>query len=137
MKKDEILALFEEHPNGTLRFLADKVGLSRERVRQVLAEQGLRTVRARGRGKTRIFKHCVLCNRRKKTTSPYCIHCRKMFFPRKSVIICEECGKRFERGFGEIRSREKRGHKARFCSRSCRSKWMARYQRAGSGRKLG
>ena len=42
-KKDQIIRLREENPDLTLVQIGDEVGVSRERVRQVLSENGLQT----------------------------------------------------------------------------------------------
>ena len=112
-------ALRRKHPDMTLDAIAYMVGylskngrLSRERVRQVLNDQGLSTASVRT-SKTR----CA-CGRRKGKNAPTCIECKSP----KVRIACSWCGGEWEERPGVARTRSRnRGYTRgrRYCSREC------------------
>lgn len=119
--RGNIITLRKRYPCMTLAAIGRKVGLSRERVRQILVDENVETKRMR--------------------QSYICLNCRKIFIPqpnhrRKSfcsakcyheyhslILICEQCGKPFERLVSRILDQRQK-HTYYFCSKICYGRWL-------------
>ena len=142
-KIQKICLLRIEHPDMTLEAIGKKVGVTRERVRQLLKREGLPTVSTNGhttsyrvpRGK------CVTCGDQigldKHISSRYC---SRECIPTKGsaicFITCYRCGK--------VKSRPKKEAENTYCSHSCAQKafwenispedkaaWVAKHKETG------
>ena len=106
------------NPCSTLQQIAETVGVTKERVRQILVSENLPT----RRWKPRSYK-CNNCGlifpavngRVCKFCSP---ECRKEYY--QATLPCDECGKLFTLSYGVIRKRVKFGCQHFYCSQRCR-----------------
>ena len=102
-----------QHPDYSLRNIANVVDISRERVRQILVDAGLPTA------KRKILKYCLNCGRpRRSHYLKYCGRACERSYVRE-VLICASCGKEFLRLKSQILAANKRGFKNAYCCRRC------------------
>ena len=127
LKKAAVLALLEKY-RGRVSFaeIGRQVGLSRERVRQIVRKEGSHARKNRGQQEYA----CVQCGRRF-TTWPSEVKAGRRFCSRECAsqaqrgpraarltFRCEVCKRTYTRKASEV----KRG--TRFCSRACNGKWL-------------
>lgn len=91
--KQAIADLRIQHPDWTLQRISDEKGISKERVRQILIQLGLKTKAVR------TYKYtCSNCGGRKENKfNTYCPPCRLILKPRWTTVTCTGCGIKFER----------------------------------------
>jgi hypothetical protein len=101
----------------TMSEIAKRVGMSRQRVFQILREEGLPT------------KHCVIIKKYQclecGAVSPhkFCSdECKKKW--REIPIICNGCGKLFFRDVTQFLHNYRKHNHALFCSRNCANRWL-------------
>lgn len=130
-----IIGLRVTHPEWTLKQIGDKVGCSRERVRQILASEGMEsrstkavyTRQPRHLKKGPPCKHCgtpvpytFYSKSRSGRYPKYCSPiCRVKYY--HTDVTCSHCKKMFVLGKSQVKSRKER-NKDLYCSHSCRSK---------------
>jgi len=139
IRKAQILQLKEDQPELTLDEIGSQVGLTRERVRQILHKEGLPTIstkmpsdwgtRRKPRGK------CVICGDQIAEDRPllvkYCgIECRNKGLSkyREDVINktsytefnCDNCGKKQSIRTALYNIQRKRGYKNQYCGNKCK-----------------
>lgn len=110
-RTEKIIELRRNNPCMTMQWIADRVGVSRERIRQVLSAAGLRTWSTC----INIFFYCVHCG--KPSKREFCSRQCKKEHNRVSVA-CFNCGTIINRKIVEI-TRSKR----HFCTRGCFNDW--------------
>ncbi len=145
MTRDLVTAERIKNSCATLREIGDKFGISRERVRQILAEENLPTVSLRKRflcnycGKVIRKQNKLFCNTK-------CFHEYTQV-----TLTCDYCGESFNRGMARVRGilrptfTRQKGHSVMFfCNNICKGKYaganygfMAHPENAGKGRKEG
>jgi len=126
--REQIAQLRQDNPCLTLEQIGYKVGVSRERVRQLLNKEGLPTkhhIRQR---------YCVVCgetiphyNTKGNTCSMKCF--KKLH---SVTLICTACGKEFARKVSDIldynaRLKHRGTNKSRvgfFCNKKCFGRWL-------------
>ena len=128
----QVLALRLGNPQLKTAEIASQIGVSRERVHQILKKEGL---------PTNLFSgppHCRSCGKTLSYVirkSGLCLSCLKA--QRHSqvykIFICEICGRPFERPMNEVRAAEKYGRRIRWCSKQCQGKAFGKS--AGRGHK--
>ena len=111
----EAVKLRNDTPCLTLQQIGDKLGITRERVRQILLNQGKDT-------KHYIHKNiyeCLECGTTIMGNSHYfCSNtCRNKY--KNIPLICEQCGILFYRTEAQLLHSIKRGQKHIYCSRKC------------------
>jgi len=129
------------HPCATLQDISNKFGVTKERIRQILKRDGLRTQTTRldfskeryvcprcGGQKNYEAKWCKRCFSEMHWVDVDCDNCGKLKQVRVSRLIAIESGKWAKRGFGY------KGHF--FCSRQCHGKWLAKTYGWGSPRQF-
>ena len=114
----------------TLQQIADLVGVSRERVRQLCNALELEGYYRKGPQSPRA--RCYICNQ--PAPRPYpknkrfcCATCRHK--KRYVTINCDSCGKTFKRDGNQYRRRLKNPHfktKKQYCSRQCYGAWLGK-----------
>ena len=117
--KQRVLDIRKKDPLRKAIDIAWEIGISRERVRQLLNELGLPTnlknpkkiYLCRGCGRSILYTQrrtmlCAIC----KTKSNY------------QLVTCEVCGKQFPRRNCVVTATKKRGYEHVFCSYSCKGK---------------
>jgi predicted transcriptional regulator len=110
----------EASPCATLQQIADKLGVTKERVRQILVSESLPTTHWKLRNYL-----CNNCGRnfpaiyggRRIFCSP---ECQKAYY--EATLQCDECGKLFKLRYSELRKAVKRGYQHFYCSRRCRGR---------------
>ena len=128
----QVLALRLGNPQLRMVEIASQIGISRERVRQILKRAGQPTNLFSGP------RHCPSCGKTlsyKIRKSGLCLAC--LTASRHSQVyktfICEICGQPFERRMSEVRAARKYGRRIRWCSHRCQGKDLGKS--AGWGRK--
>jgi hypothetical protein len=113
--------LKRKNPCLTLEAIGDSLGVTRERVRQILQEHGFDTKR---RIKTRICAGCGRVYRVSEGGRKY--HSRECW--KKSILIpvaCASCGKiMWHREKHVLAQLSTRGYQRMFCSRACKGQWV-------------
>src|SRR3990167_4349568 len=116
-----VATIISENPCLTLQEVGDLVGVSRERVRQLVVKDGLTRVKgARLRGKpVKPIRYCEGCGKELTRDS---VRDRHMRCRLKVPCICRGCGKGFEMWQAHILSQAALGKEAGiYCSNRC--KW--------------
>jgi hypothetical protein len=118
--RESIVEERANNPCATLKQIADKHGVIKERVRQVLSETNL---------PTRHWRQSYICNncamefyprggRSKRFCSP---DCRKEYFTAR--VACDSCGRVYQTSYPQlIRGIIKEGQRYFYCSRSCKGR---------------
>lgn len=126
--KDSARRISEVNPSLSYAEIARLLGVSRERVRQVVGRPRRRPV------------HCRVCGARIKVMQSgvtqtayrerYCGKCWKVEKERRRAehrlhFTCEVCGKTFSRKAGAVRRQLRLGQRIRWCGRRCQGRWLA------------
>ncbi len=129
--REAVLELHRKHPCLFLREIGDKVGITRERVRQILKAE---RITERGKSKRGRFFTCNDCGRLYRFSyvagSNSKIYCSSCFPTRKGrtyiTLVCEICGTEFPRELSLVKKRLcGRGGQHIFCHKHCQGKWLA------------
>lgn len=108
--RSKVIHLREKNPCMTLQAIGDACGISRERVRQILSEDGLKTV------SVRMYNVCLNCGKTTKNKMFCNVSCQKEYS--HITVECFYCGKPIEKEQSQL----VRG-RLTFCSRSCKGKY--------------
>lgn len=109
--KPRILEILKDNPTVPYSTIANELGLSRERVRQIARSNGYPP--RRGILNPRL---CLFCGKLHYTKNQYCSHTCVYNSRKKRVTFnCHQCGKIFERTPGNMRSKSGKY----FCNRAC------------------
>lgn len=102
----------QDNPTAKAIDMARDIGVSRERVRQILTSLSLPTS----------FRRHWFCKDCGKRVASYAIRCRECYTKsRYTYYTCEECG-----SIKRIRISDLKRLHPRFCSRKCQGKWFGR-----------
>lgn len=126
---DRVRAMVAADPSRTLQSMADELGLSRERVRQICTAHGIQREKPPDKSPT-----CALCGYPISYGATYCRICwqtERHHAPRLT-FACEQCGEKFLRREAEVRSNAKKGILTRWCSKLCMRRWASRKYGFGS-----
>jgi aldehyde:ferredoxin oxidoreductase len=118
--RQQIINLRKASPCINCRQIGDKVGVSRERVRQILSQNNLQTKRFKP-PKPKV--QCLNCGK-PTTHKQFCsIQCGKDY--KQISVECSECGRIFQISKNELIHRIKR-HKIDeiFCNKQCYGRYM-------------
>ncbi len=129
--RELVIKIRNTNPCLTLRGIGEKVGLSKQRVEQILKKTGK---------PTKHFKQSYICNNCKKLFIPRSWAKRKLFCCLKCKVdyskvelICETCGNLFKRSLYYMKSNLKRtGQNHIFCNKRCQGKWLGKEYGIGS-----
>lgn len=123
--KQLVCDLRRDNPCLTLESIANKVGVSRERVRQILRSESLPTkaIKRLWRKKA-ICPNCGILFMHKNSNNDYCsLSCKKEHH--RITLSCDGCRRLFIRPQAEILYRARVSpDKKWFCSRACRSRYL-------------
>ncbi len=119
-----VVKLRQENPSMTLTKIAYIVGISRERVRQLLVDASLPTQIPK-----QTFQ-CPMCGKqvRKLIRSGFCsLKCQAA--SRMMTLICDYCGNTFTRpDYKAVYNTTLKGYKGHFfCSRECFGQWVGQF----------
>lgn len=122
-RREQIKSLRLQHPEFTLSRIGSQVGKTRERVRQVLVEEGLPTRAVRSK---RPKRYCLNCgNQLHHGNGKFCSHsCYSSYY--RITLRCDFCGMQFTRAKGRVPIGRKR-NKHTFCSKTCQGAWLAKW----------
>ena len=151
-KIQKIRMIVDDNPNCTLQDIADKLSVSRERVRQLInmnneysslykytnGDYGLPRINRLGKGVSQKYK-CNSCGAKRTHPLVKCKDCRKrdLF----EIVICHNCKKEVK--FTGNKARHFRNNTKvlkfgnRFCSRQCASSYSGRHYGFGTTMKKG
>lgn len=124
--RSKVLALVHLDQYATQTQIARAVGVSRERVRQILKTEGIAFGRYWGRPKPT----CPSCGKPMSYTSKSCRKCWEA--SRRVILVCEMCGKSFSRKNSDINRAKKHGYKHIWCSKHCQGIWAGKNHGWGS-----
>ena len=112
--------------------IAPRVGVSRERVRQILNHAGVTRFHQTGK-----WVRCPDCGKRtpRGYRCPLCAPRRKSARHAATLmwLTCEVCGVQFQRRRKDQAGREKRGYKHIFCGHRCKGAYLGRTYGWGRG----
>jgi hypothetical protein len=121
----EVLALRAVNPCATMTEIGLAVGLSRERVRQILKRGGVRTASVGSDGAPRMYR-CQECGSEFQSQARPRVFCSKQCRRnnRSLELVCAEetCGRTFRRTLALINAHQRRGldnTKRAFCGKAC------------------
>ena len=107
----------------SMSVIARFVGISRQRVFQILQEEGLPTKHL-VRQKIKHKYSCLICG--KISTYKFCSdECQKQW--QQIPIVCTRCGSLFFRDIHRLLANYRDHSDTIFCSRNCQSKWIGEY----------
>ncbi len=116
---EQLKELLAEGNPYTLQQLADVVGVTRERVRQLCVQHGLERVRPRQRRRCSAYAKVLRNDNRTG-------FCRSCLYP-KVWLVCSTCGRSFQRSEAERRARDKRRiTNLVFCTKRCMGAWLGK-----------
>ena len=115
----KVLEILGENPTLPYSIIADEVGVTRERVRQIAQRNGYPPRKGISKPKT-----CPICGREFYTTSNiYCSRgCYGKGGQKRILLNCHQCGKPMERTPGSMRNKSGKY----FCNRACFGRWVAK-----------
>jgi len=136
-KKAEVLALVAQSGDSvSLAEIGRRVGLSRERVRQIARKEGA-AARSRGEQRELVCPECgkvftvrsSSIEQRRRFCSREC-SARSQRGPRveRLTFSCEVCGQTYTRKASEVKDG------TRFCSKTCQGKWLSTVLSGEAGR---
>jgi len=100
--------------------IARLIGISRQRVFQILQEEGLPTKHL-VKPVNKDQYSCLVCG--KISTNKFCSNeCQKQY--RQIPIVCTRCGKLFFRDVHQLLANYRDHSDTLFCSRNCQSRWI-------------
>lgn len=122
---EKVLAMRKVTPCISMQEIGEKLGITRERVRQILKSAGQPT-------KHYVARHmCAGCGRKLQSNnkSGYCQKCSKE--RNRIPLVCDECSTLFYRTKAEVLNRAKQnGYEGKvFCSKHCQGVNLARIAR--------
>ena len=89
----KISEMLISNPELPYSIIANEVGVTRERVRQIAKQYGFPQRKPKPK-QTLKQKLCPLCNQAFNTGNKYCSHdCAKNAIRTRIVVICDQCGK--------------------------------------------
>lgn len=110
--------------------IARQVGISRERVRQILSKLGLPT-------DTRVSRLCIVCSKRLNGKANYKYCSKDCQYQDSHILVrCDNCGNLKQVGKSHIITQTKR-YQHFFCSKYCRSQWAGNHYGFGIHKKHG
>ena len=110
---------FERLPEKEIAQIA---GVSRQRINQLQHYFGVSQIRFRS-NEVKLKRICPQCNGRKSVMGRICRFCQRS---RKVALICEWCGKPFERSVYKVRN------KHNYCNKRCFGAWLGAFHGFGS-----
>lgn len=125
--RDRVIELKNDNRFITQVEIGNEVGVSRERVRQILNKVGLNNA-SEIREKKKRERTCAYCgNPRSRNNHKYCSRACACKAHRVDVT-CEECGSTVNRTLSETKVYEnyRNRHKHFFCDRVCFGKWVGK-----------
>ncbi len=127
LRRDQIATIKKRYPNKQQVDIARELGISRQRVHQVIKDLGYPPVMLLD-----IPSYCTNCGKKlaKQTKGNLCWNCHLVDLHTKSLVelTCPQCGGVFARRRGYVNSQRKCGYRLFFCNGRCRSKLIRESQ---------
>lgn len=121
--KDLAMQLRIDHPEYTLQQIGTELGVTRERVRQILKKNGLETC------KYREFNYCDNCGGKARHNNKFCssVECRLDYY--RIDLKCAQCGKikkmlKTDYINKHINNPLYSGNGRVFCNKVCQGRWL-------------
>lgn len=112
-RREMVIQLRAANPEMRASHIAKEIGITRERVRQILNDLGLPT-----RVGLRPFEPCLYCGKPRKWTRMYCS--RECAWESKYIYLkCMQCGNDFKRREKLHSHNVRKGSNYTFCGKSC------------------
>ena len=109
---EKVEGLRKTDPRITQAEMARRIGVSKERVRQILRKKGMAAV------PDPLTATCQHCGKKIHPNRSFCNQeCRSTHS--HTALICSECGRSYTIRRNVLNSRKKRGTRHNFCSRRC------------------
>jgi len=126
--REKVEYIREKYPDSLAIDIARSIGVSRERIRQILGKLELETnVHHRLLRQERVNWECArpdCTNLKVRSTSVYCsMECYNQHIHPSRYLPCTECGTIVRVRHGNYKLRLERGYKNIFCSKPCFSSW--------------
>ena len=115
VNRPQVIALRKEHPEWRLGDIGDVVGITRERVRQILRTEGLPTRQPR--------TLCAWCSIPIKKAHKYCSRAHR-HAASLAAYTCELCGRVFFRNKKQVDKHREKFFAARWCSNQCQGTYI-------------
>ena len=149
----KIRSIVDENPNISLQEIGDRLGLTRERIRQLInmnnkysslfrytsGEQGLPFIDRKKLKEHRRISPKYLCDSCGKRSTAPVIKCNKCrVYENREIVVCKNCNKTVE--FLGEKARYRRANRKtnkssnEFCSRKCSSSYIGRHFGFGATR---
>ena len=106
----------EDWPITSLTETGQRIGVTRERVRQLVRQYGIPTLLKGERG----LGKCSWCQRKYHGKMGFCLSC--LSWSARTILVCDECGAYFSRRTCELNWRMQKDGRYRgkhYCSRRC------------------
>jgi transcription elongation factor Elf1 len=116
--RKQVRELREANLSITMSEIAKRVGVSRQRVYQILHKDGFPT-------KRRVLKNqyeCLVCGAA--SEHKFCSKECKINW-KQIPVVCTRCGKLFLRNRNQLLNNYRRHNDALFCSKHCSGKWLS------------
>ena len=118
--KQRVLDIRKKDPMRKAIDIAIELGISRERVRQLLNQLGLPT-NLQNPKQIYLCRNCGHRIRFSQRVSMLCFICRTRTLYQE--LTCDVCGKRFPRRNSVVTAAKKRGYQRTFCSAECNGRY--------------
>jgi len=118
--RPRVLEILGGNPSVPYSIIADEVGVSRERVRQIARRNGYPPRSNTKKIKTKL---CPVCGRTYYTSKLHCSRaCAGKTRWKRITLNCHQCGKPIERTPGSMRNKSGKY----FCNRKCFGRWVGK-----------
>ena len=121
IRRRRIAKLRRENPNLREADIARVVGVCRERVSHVLMAEGLPT---KVPSVPRVQRYCLYCG--KETENLYFCNQQCRSAAARVTLVCDVCGKQFERTRCDIRKSLNINSIHIFCGKRCQGTWLGK-----------
>ncbi|MCD6421954.1 DUF2116 family Zn-ribbon domain-containing protein [bacterium] len=128
---EEVVLLRVTHPELSCAEIGRRVGLTRERVRQILSKFKLPT-----RAKREPQGYCAFCGKPLYKKRKFCSARCRSDYSKFCVVVCKcaNCGKLFKRKLSGMKYHRKHGGNL-FCSKKCTGAYLGRMRKKGGNAK--
>lgn len=124
LSRQKVIEIRKKYPCMAMQDIADQIGITRERVSQILRSEGLPSKLPR-----KLSHTCNQCGKEYHSYNKNSLFCsRKCYSEYKSILLfCEICGKSFRRNasrtYTNVKYKRSNGDHI-FCSQECKGKWF-------------
>lgn len=124
--REKVRVSLTANPVQTLKQVGDPIGISKERVRQIIQEEGFHRVTPE---RPNNAPNCSSCGKRRKKLiykRSICSICNPNP-ARRITLTCGECGTKFQRPTKQVKSKG-----LSFCNKFCQGRYLAKHYGPGT-----